>query len=104
GDYVSLLVALSSEGITPTDVVHLYGVGSESREPSADRDKQDQQLGFHSVLWLTQALEEAGVRSPIRLTVVTSGIHDITGEEHLSPGKATVTGLCRVVPHEYPNI
>jgi polyketide synthase PksJ len=104
GDYVSLFEALSSEGITPTDVLHLYGVGPEPREPSANLQKQDHELGFHSVLSLTQALDKTGVRSPLRLTVITSGIHDVTGEEHLSPGKATVTGLCRVIPHEYPNI
>jgi amino acid adenylation domain-containing protein len=104
GDYVSLVGALSSEGITPTDVAHMFCARPESRESLATAVHQDQELGFYSVLWLTQSLEAAGVRSPLRLTVVTSGVQDVTGEEPLSPGRATVAGLCRVIPHEYRHI
>jgi amino acid adenylation domain-containing protein len=101
-DYMSLVEALTSEGVTPTDVVHMFSVGPELQEMSAP--KADHESGFLSVLRLTQALDEGGVRSPLRLTVVTSGVHDVSGEENLSPGRATVTGLCRVIPHEYPHI
>jgi amino acid adenylation domain-containing protein len=104
-DYVALTRALAADGAPPTDVVHMYSVRPESLEPMGEGDrKEDHLLGFYSVLWFAQALDEAGLRSPLRLTVVTSGVHDVTGDENLSPSRATVTGLCRVIPHEYSHI
>lgn len=40
----------------------------------------------------------------MQLTVVTSNVHSVTGDEPLSPEQATVLGLCKVIPQEYPNI
>jgi NAD(P)-dependent dehydrogenase (short-subunit alcohol dehydrogenase family)/acyl carrier protein len=38
------------------------------------------------------------------MTVVTSDLHDIAGDEHLRPGGALVLGLCRVIPQEHPSL
>ena len=38
------------------------------------------------------------------ITVVTSGVQDVTGEEALRPEQATVLGPCKVIPQEYPGL
>src|SRR6185503_6340242 len=39
---------------------------------------------------------------PLRLVVVTDNMQEVTGEETLAPEKATLLGLCKVIPQEYP--
>ncbi len=39
-----------------------------------------------------------------QLTVVSRDMYDVTGNEQLSPEKATVLGPCKVIPQEYPGI
>jgi len=36
--------------------------------------------------------------------VVVNNLYDITGDEQLSPEKATISGPCKVIPQEYPQI
>lgn len=40
----------------------------------------------------------------VRIVVVSTGIHDVTGEELLCPEKATVLGPVKIIPQEYPHI
>ncbi len=63
-----------------------------------------QNLGFYSLLFLAQALAEQNIIQPMKLMVVTSNVHDVTGDEKLCPEKATVLGPCKVIPQEYSNI
>ena len=104
-DYKTLIRQLSESGLAPHVVVHLWGVGlpgcAASPEPFSE---QDHERGFGSLLLLAKALAEANLSSPVRIGVVTSGAHEVTGDERLVPGKATVLGLSRVVPQEYPEI
>ncbi|HEU5133423.1 MAG TPA: SDR family NAD(P)-dependent oxidoreductase, partial [Pyrinomonadaceae bacterium] len=57
-----------------------------------------------SLLFLAQALDEFKIDQELDLTVVSDSVQDVTGEESLSPERATVLGPCRVLPQEYPNI
>src|SRR6185503_7563574 len=36
--------------------------------------------------------------------IVSTGLHEITGNESLSPAKSTLLGLCKTVPRELPGI
>jgi hypothetical protein len=65
---------------------------------------KNQNLGFYSLLFLAQALEKHEISNPVDLLVVTSNIHDVTGDEELFPEQVTVLGPCKVIPQEYPNI
>ena len=40
----------------------------------------------------------------VQIDVVSNGAYEVTGEEGLSPAKATLLGPCRVTPQEYPQI
>ena len=75
-------------------VVHLWTL--------AHPRSTDRLAGFASVLALGQALAERGSRATV--TVVTSGVHAVTGEEALRPENAMVLGPVRVLPQEHPEL
>ena len=104
-DYDALVREVAADGGCPGTVLHLWGLG---HDPAADADpvsyEAEHARVFRSVLLLAQALGESDVSTPVQLNVVTSGAHDVSGDERLSPGKATVLGLLLVVPQEHPTI
>jgi acyl transferase domain-containing protein len=63
-----------------------------------------QESGFHSLLQVAQAISELNLSLPISIGIITSQIHEVTGEEQLAPEMATVLGPCGVIPKEFPNI
>jgi acyl transferase domain-containing protein len=87
--------------VTPNDILP-----SQELEPQVQYEffEDCQNLGFDSLLFLTQALAKQNIIDPIKLMVVTSNLHDITGSENLCPEKATILGPCNVIPQEYLNI
>jgi non-ribosomal peptide synthase protein (TIGR01720 family) len=104
-DYTALLRDLSASGKNPNGILHLWSVApDESAASASDFADKLQALGFYSLLSLVQAIGEVHLWDPLKLMVVTSGVHDVTGMEPLCPEKATVLGPCKVIPQEYPNI
>jgi acyl transferase domain-containing protein/acyl carrier protein len=79
-------------------VVHLATLGpAQGFEPA-------QELGFHSLVALVQALGRQGFGGPLRLDVITDGVQSVTGAERLAPEKSTLLGACLVIPQEHPNL
>jgi acyl transferase domain-containing protein/acyl carrier protein len=96
---------LERESWLPERVVHLWGVGSEPAggvDATTVRDQQER--GFYSVLFLSQVLAEHLGEQALQLDVVAQDTQDVTGHEPLSPGKAMVLGLCKVLPQEHPKL
>jgi acyl transferase domain-containing protein/acyl carrier protein len=105
-DYAGLLRELRATGDTPQTIFHLWGV-TEMFGDAPDEvgfAEQCQDVGFHSLMFLVQALGEQSILNPVRLEVVTNNMQEVVGGELLFPAKATVLGPCRVIPQEYPNI
>ncbi|MGF1938036.1 MAG: SDR family oxidoreductase [Nostoc sp. ChiQUE02] len=111
-DYDTLLETLKEQNWIPQAIAHFWSVTPNDILPSQELDPQTQyqffedcqNLGFDSLLFLTQALAKQNIIDPIKLMVVTSNLHDITGSENLCPEKATILGPCNVIPQEYLNI
>jgi acyl transferase domain-containing protein len=105
-DYRTLLADLALQGNIPDRIVHLWGItgdNNEGIEPQSIKGYND--LGFYSLLYLAKALgQNKDYPGAIGINVVTNHVQAVTGEENLSPGKATVLGPCRVIPQEYPGI
>jgi acyl transferase domain-containing protein len=99
-DYDRLVARLREDGRWPDAVAHTWGVGGSIPASAASQTEDD---GFWSTLFLVQALADASA-PPTALTVVTAGVHDVTGTEDLDPLKAAVLGLCRVAPQEFPGL
>jgi acyl transferase domain-containing protein len=100
-DYADLLRADLRHGL-PGRIVHLWGVSPVYG--ARDGFDSSQEIGFQSVVRMVQALEKHYSQDPIRITVVSSQIQTVTGNEQICPAKATVLGVCKVIPQEYPNL
>jgi acyl transferase domain-containing protein len=104
-DYDALLDELRARGKTPEAILHSWGVSEESEATvKLDSFEPSQARGFYSLLFLAQALGESIWTDALDIIIVTNNLQDVTGEEALSPEKATVLGLCKVIPQEYPQI
>ncbi len=99
-DYDALITDLRESGQLPETIVHLLNVGAA--DPA--RDGEEQITGFSSLLLLVQALGRQHVTTPLRLVVVSTQAQEVTGDEAIVPERATLLGLCKVIPQEYPNI
>lgn len=104
-DYQALLEELCAGGKRPQLILHLWGVTADDDLRRVRESLEDaQHLGFYSLLFLAQACGAQKMTERVRIGVVTNGVQEVTGEEKLSPAKATVLGPCRVIPQEYPHI
>ncbi|MEO0688325.1 MAG: hypothetical protein AAFY76_25505, partial [Cyanobacteria bacterium J06649_11] len=105
-DYDSLFEDLQVSGINPQKIVHLWQLATE-KELFADFEQQ-QKWGFHSLLFLTQAIAKYQTQNQdsttVELSVVTNELHDVVGIETINPDRTTILGLCKVIPQEYPQI
>jgi acyl transferase domain-containing protein len=86
---------LDELGGMPDKIVHLWSAGSWSFE-------HQQTVGFYGLTRLAQAIAARDGRTQI--AVVTTNLHLVTGDESLSPDKATLLGPCKVIPVEHPQI
>jgi amino acid adenylation domain-containing protein/non-ribosomal peptide synthase protein (TIGR01720 family) len=84
-EYRALWSALVDADRVPSHVIHAFGT-------------------FGSALQLLQAAAASGITETFGLTLVTNGVHDISGDEPLDEAAAMLLALARVAPHEYPNV
>jgi acyl transferase domain-containing protein/SAM-dependent methyltransferase len=90
--YRQLIEALQAEGRMPARIVDLRSLRGEARR------------SFYGLLFLSQALIDAGRTGPLEIAVVSRGLYDVTGNEPLDPDGAMVLGPCKVIPQERPHI
>ncbi|MFZ0962497.1 MAG: SDR family NAD(P)-dependent oxidoreductase [Terriglobia bacterium] len=104
-DYHALWNDLRAGGRSPSTIVHLWCLTSgEEKSSIADSYQFFRNMGFNSLLFLTQAIGDQLSKEPIQIKVISNRVHEVTGEEFLSPAKAILLGPCRVIPQEHPNI
>ncbi|MCC5603399.1 SDR family NAD(P)-dependent oxidoreductase [Nostoc favosum] len=89
--------------VTTNDTLSSYKA-IEQTQSSHQFFENTQNLGFWSLLFLAQALGRRNISDTLKLTVVTSNVHDVTGNDSLCPEKSTLLGACKVIPQEYPKI
>jgi len=103
--YESLVAGLADASLFPSLILHLWTLGDDVGS-SLERADAMLEKGFYSLVHLVQALESR--RNPsaagISLTVVTDKLFDVSGDESLSPEKATLMGPLRVIPLEHPQM
>ncbi|MGD2090955.1 MAG: SDR family NAD(P)-dependent oxidoreductase [Candidatus Aminicenantes bacterium] len=109
-DYHSLFRELQELKKIPNKIIHLWGVTKTNQDeagkpvPGFEELNNTLYSGLYSLLYLVQALEKQQSPQDIQIEVVTNNLHEVTGREVLSPGKATVLGGVKVIPQEYPHI
>lgn len=87
-DYIRLFQTLQELGKIPEIIVW----------------EMSEHLGFDSLLYLVQAIHRTQITTPIQLAVITRNLYDVIGTENPNPSHATILGLCKVIPQEFPNI
>src|SRR6185369_1908209 len=87
--------ALFAAGV-PNRIVHLLSLDAGDPE----------ETGFYSLLALARALADlsAESRAGLHVSVVTSGVAAVLGDETLMPERAALLGPCRVLPQEVPGV
>jgi malonyl CoA-acyl carrier protein transacylase/thioesterase domain-containing protein/NAD(P)-dependent dehydrogenase (short-subunit alcohol dehydrogenase family)/acyl carrier protein len=98
-DYVRLLRKLQERSPQRLNIVHFGTLRSIGQ-----LDGTSEKLGFYSLLYLSQAVAELNITVPVTIGIVSSQLHQVTGEENLDPTIATVLGPCGVIPKEFSNI
>jgi amino acid adenylation domain-containing protein len=88
----ALLADLHRRGGIPRRIVHLWSVTPDG--PARER-------GFYSLLWLSQALLRQNVTDLVQLDAVASGLQRVDGGDAIDPEKATLLGVCQVLPQEH---
>ncbi|MCP4660878.1 MAG: polyketide synthase, partial [bacterium] len=105
--YELLVKDLTQLGKQPGRILHLWGLTPAGDQEDGSLDSV-LDLGFHSLVYLAQALgpriRGSTAGDAVELSVVTRGVYAVTGEESLRPEWATVVGPIRVVPVEYPTL
>ncbi|WP_318013963.1 type I polyketide synthase [Oscillatoria salina] len=97
-DYDALLKELIALGKTPQKIAYLWSA-------IAPGDRQmDKYREFYSLLFLVQSLGKQKITERLQLWVVSNQIQAVNGKETLDPDRATVLGLSKVIPQEYPQI
>jgi acyl transferase domain-containing protein/acyl carrier protein len=104
-DYIALLRNLREEGRFPQRIAHLWDVHPVCSQTSGGKSSEESHLlGFYSLLSLARALGEQAGKAHVRMDVLSSGLHSITGEEAFCPEKALVLGPCLVIPQEFDRL
>ncbi|HEY0736955.1 MAG TPA: SDR family oxidoreductase, partial [Herpetosiphonaceae bacterium] len=104
-DYDMLLADLAQQELTPERIVHAWSVASSAGDQiTAATFATAQQHGFYSLLSLAQALGAQPKVQPVHMVVLSSGMQCIGHERAWSAEKATLLGLCKVIPQEYPHV
>jgi phthiocerol/phenolphthiocerol synthesis type-I polyketide synthase E len=102
-NYLGLIKDVCSRGRTLSGILHLWNVGAPD-EPSALRPDVLLELAFYSPLYLFQSLGQEFAGSELRVALVSTGMHDVAGDEFLLPERALLLGPNNVVGREFPNI
>ncbi len=105
--WTRLVDALRTRQLLPDHVVHLTAVGAppwrrDLRHPEMSAYEAVMRRDYASLVHLAQAL--SSLSKSVRLTVVTSGVHAVDGDEHLHPERALLHGVARVLPREASHI
>ena len=100
GNYSRLLNTVSTIDRRVKRVLHCWTLATGADKPF----ESTQQIGFYSLLFLSQALGRHAITESVRIDVVASETQDVLGIEPLCPAKATVRAPVLVIPQEYPHI
>jgi acyl transferase domain-containing protein/acyl carrier protein len=110
-DYESLLTELWAKEKIPQRIVYCWSVIPETiaypnlHSVAAEKYSEiDLARGFYSLLFFARAIQKRDCTHSVHITVLSNNAHDVHGNEISSPEKATILGLCQVIPQESPNI
>lgn len=103
-DYHRLFAELHRLNRMPHLLTHFWSLTTADQPLTAVSFEKGQKQGFYSLIFIAQAINKLAPAQPLKIQVVSNGLHPVTGDEILRPEKSTLSGPCRVIPIEYPQI
>ena len=98
-----LVADLVEREIAPTRIAHFWlTTAGEKFRPGSSFFHRNQEHGFYTLLYLTQALAGEEMMDGVHVTAVTSGAVQVRDEALPYPEKSTIVGPIRVMPRELP--
>ncbi|MBL3648685.1 type I polyketide synthase [Bacillus sp. RHFS10] len=97
--YERLFFSLASDGLLPNRIMHLWSVSEQSE--SQQSFSAYSESGYYSLIFTAQAAANQKQMNQCDIFVLTSGIHEVTGEEQIDAEKSPVLGPLKVIPQEY---
>ena len=109
-DWTALVDALASDDTLPSTIVHMTAVGRSRGRRRLGLGRDDELVAYRetverdhaSVLFLARALSARA--EPVRLALVTSGVHALDSTDPLLPERALLHGAVRVIPRELGHV
>ena len=96
---------LVKAGRVPSRILHLWlTTADESHRAGSSFFHRNQERGFYSLLFLSQAIAEENLPRPLQLTVVTSDAQRVASEPLAHPEKSLALGPALVAPRELPGV
>lgn len=104
-DYEMLCQELHSRNQQPDALLHFWSL-TDSKDAKSDKAyfQQVQQQGLYSLLLLMQALLAQATPVLQHLWIVSNNLFGVESTDRVLPEKATLLGLCRVLPQENESI
>jgi polyketide synthase PksJ len=109
--YVELAEAMKSDGLRVGRLVHLWSMDPLVATDGSNRGIADyasfeahQRTGYFSLMFAIRGLMARQEGDGLAIHAVTQDAFRVTGYEELAPECATIVGLCKVVPQEYPSL
>lgn len=100
-----LLEDLNRKNMLPGTIIHLWNWMKRNSELALlEWNETIQDMGYHSLIYLAQAIGREMTTMPVQIEVVANGMQSIAGEFLEYPEKATLLGPIKNIPQEYPNI
>ncbi|MGZ4804909.1 MAG: type I polyketide synthase [Ilumatobacteraceae bacterium] len=109
-DWTDLVKALAGDGALSGLIVHMTAIGASRGRRWRGFGPRDDLAAYHdtverdqaSVLFLARALSARS--EPVRLALVTSGVHGLDSRDALLPERALLHGAFRVIPRELGHV
>ncbi|CUJ13051.1 type I polyketide synthase [Cognatishimia activa] len=103
--YDQLLKDLIANGQAPNRILHMWLLTSkESFRPGSSFFHRNLEQGFHSLMFLGQAVIDENLPQPVHMTCVTNGAASVGQDPLTYPEKATIRGPLGVIPREVPGM
>jgi malonyl CoA-acyl carrier protein transacylase len=105
--YDQLFQELQRMDRVPDKILHLWNVdrnNNNDHHPNLEKLDESQNLGLYSLLNIVQTAGRQTTSNKIQVSVLTSNMQQVTGDEIIRPEKSTILGAVKIIPLEYINI
>ena len=99
--YEKLFLDLKNQKIKLTNIIHLFNICEVSKSNS-DKEENHKESGFYSLLHIAKNIDNLEQKEALDLTVVTSNLQAVLGNENIDSFKSMALGLMNVITQENP--